>query len=147
MKDNEYRGQAHVFEAGVRLGGGGMADVYLGESGQDPDLHVAIKVLRATLDDAARAMFLREAEAAQRVAGPDVVKVVDWGDNPPFIAFEYIQGRTMGKELSERRAQQAYWSESELLDLFAQLVGALDAINRQVIHRDLKPDNIFYLDG
>lgn len=140
----EYRGQRFVFDAaGVRLGAGGMAEVYLGNRRDVPNEYVAIKVPLADLEQSQRELFLREAEAAQRVSSPHVVGVVDWGDNSPFIAFEYVQGSTLSKEIRIRQTEAKSWPAAELLLMYKQLVNAMAAINQHVIHRDLKPDNIF----
>lgn len=140
----QFRGRRFVFDSsGQRLGGGGMAEVYLGTRLDDPTQYVAIKVPLSGLGDSERQMFLREAEAAQRVSDPHVVGVVDWGDDPPFIAFEFVQGPTLAKELHTRQTERRRWDEAGLIGIYRQLVEAMAAINQQVIHRDLKPDNIF----
>jgi len=134
-----YRGQQFTFEVTRFLDQGGMGQVYEGTRQDDPAVRVAIKVPFPRHV----ATFLREAQAAQRVAGPYVVPVVDWGDGPPFIAFQFIAGPTLRTVLVDRRAQNKYWSEAELVDLFRQLVDAMRAINAHVVHRDLKPENAF----
>ena len=143
----EYRGQQFIFESGARLGGGGMAEVYHGTRRDDPVVHVAIKIPLPRLDPAIRDLFLREAEAAQRVSSPHIVKVVDWGDNPPFIAFEFIEGTTLAQEIYGRQGENRLWSERELAGLYRQLASGMLAINQEVIHRDIKPDNIFLQDA
>jgi len=134
-----YRGQQFTFEVTRFLDQGGMGQVYEGTRQDDPTVRVAIKVPfpRHT------STFLREAVAAQRVAGPHVVPVVDWGDGPPFIAFQFIAGSTLRTVLVDRRARNEYWSEADLVGLFHQLVDAMQAINAHVVHRDLKPENAF----
>jgi len=124
-----------------------MAEVYLGTRDDAPEIHVAIKVPRQDLDEAIRTLFLREAEAALRVSGPHVVRVVDWGEEPPFIAFEFIEGGTLAAELQNRQREQRFHSEADLVGLCRQLVEGMSAINGEVIHRDLKPDNVFIDDG
>jgi eukaryotic-like serine/threonine-protein kinase len=140
-----YQGQQFAFEASARIGAGGMGEVYVGHRVDAPDEHFALKVplpqFAADVD-----VFLREAEAAARVSGPNVVRVIDWGDPPPFIAFEFIEGTTLDKVLRERGGEERFWSETELVGVYAQLVDALRAINKHVIHRDLKPDNTFVLE-
>ena len=125
------------------LGAGGMGQVFHGWLVDQPSSRVAIKVPLPGLDVQLQELFLREAEAAQAVQGVNVVKVVDWGLAPPFIAFEYIDAPTLEHEIDRRQHAQAYWSEPELINLYGQLVSALGAINTKVIHRDLKPSNIF----
>lgn len=143
----QYRGKQFVFDVGPRLGTGGMAEVYLGTRDDAPDTHVAIKVPRGDLDQVIRALFLREVEAALRVSGRHVVRVVDWGEEPPFVAFEFIEGGTLAEALQNRQREQRLYSEADLVDLYRQLVEGMSAINSEVIHRDLKPDNIFFDDG
>jgi hypothetical protein len=92
-------------------------------------------------------MFLREAEAASRINHPNVVQLIDWGDSPPFIAFEFVEGRTMDRVIEERRSTQSELRVSELLPLIRSLVAGLEAINRVLVHRDIKPGNIFLTDN
>ncbi len=135
-----YHGQRFTFEVTRFLDQGGMGQVYEGMRQDDPAVRVAIKVPFPGY----AATFLREAEAAERVAGPHVVPVVDWGDGtPPFIAFQFIDGLTLRRVLGDRRARNEYWSEAELVGLFRQLVEAMQAINTHVVHRDLTPGNVF----
>jgi hypothetical protein len=134
-----YCGQRFTFEVTRFLDQGGMGQVYEGTRQDDPAVRVAIKV---PFPDYA-ATFLREAQVAERVAGPHVVPVVDWGDGPPFIAFQFIDGLTLRRVLDGRRARGEYWPETELIDLFRQLVDAMQAINTHVVHRDLTPGNVF----
>jgi serine/threonine protein kinase len=142
-----YSGQSHSFEEITLLSdAGGFANVYLAAEVGNPDHKVAIKVPKTGLPPHVADAFLREAEAATRVASPYVVELVDWGDNPPFIAYEYMASGTLGREIDRRQQANEPWSVAELIDLFSQLVTGMDAINAQVVHRDLKPDNI-YLDA
>lgn len=143
----EYRGQQFIFDAQARLGAGGMAEVYLGILRDDPSIRVAIKIPLPDLDDNYRSLFLREADAAQAVNNTHVVHVVDWGDGPTFIAYEFIEGGTLVNELRRRQGEQLFWSEEQLINLYRQLVEAMTAINEIVIHRDLKPENIFLQDS
>ncbi len=142
----DFQGKRFRFDTKVRLGAGGMAEVYLASPREQPDMNVAIKIPLSSLPPEVRDMFLREAEAAQRVSSPHVVQVVDWGDSPPFIAFEYVDATTLADELRTRLGGGAFWSLGELLALYRQLVLGMKAINEQVVHRDLKPENMFLAD-
>jgi serine/threonine protein kinase len=143
----DYTGQHHRYESAGRIGHGGMAEVYEGWAKDDPTVHVALKVPLPHLSREGADLFLREAQAAQRVSGPHVVPVVDWGQSPDFIAFEFIDGPTLDTELHTWQREQRVRGDRELVPLFRQLVAAMKAINTQVIHRDLKPANIFVVDG
>ncbi len=138
----DFKGRRFVFQAGERIGAGGMGEVLFGRS-SDGSQEVAIKRPLAALAPEDRELFLREAAAAARAAGPGVVRVIDWGDSPPFIAYELVRDPTLDRELVRRRATNEPWSVPELLDVYAQLVAALKTINQHVLHRDLKPPNIF----
>lgn len=138
----EFLGRLGVYEVGERLGGGGMAEVFKGKS-KDGSIEVAIKKPLSSLSSEYRALFLREAEAASRAAGQGVVRVVDWGDNPSFIAYELVGDPTLEREIEQRRAAKQPWSANELTKIFDQLACALRTINQHVLHRDLKPANIF----
>jgi hypothetical protein len=91
----EYQGQQFIFEAGARLDGGGMAEVYYGTRKDDPAVRVAIRIPLPELPPSAQAVFLPEAEAASQVSSSQVVRVVDWGDQPSFIAYEFIDCITL----------------------------------------------------
>lgn len=109
----EFVGRHGVYRLGRLLGGGGMAEVFRGKAKDGSS--VAIKKPRASLVPDAQAIFLREAEAAAKVAGKHVVRVIDWGDAPPFIAFELVQDPTLDKEIDRRRAAREPWSNPELV--------------------------------
>src|SRR5262249_23779788 len=118
-----------------------MAEVLFGQSVSDPKRAVAIKVPLPDLPQDVRALFLREAAAAQRVNDARVVPVIDFGDaageTPPFIAFEFIDAPTLGKEIARRARDARPMSVGEFLPLALELIGALEAINQVVVHRDV----------
>ena len=115
-----------------------MANVYLGTRSDKPDVYAALKVPRGDLTPETQSLFLREVQSAQRVAHPNVVRLVDWGDDPAFIAFEFVGGGTVAEDLRERQATKAFWPEAELIGVFRQLVEGMTAINAELVHRDLK---------
>jgi len=132
-----------------KLGQGGMAAVYLGFN---PRLNkkVAVKVLPMSSverDSGSKVRFVREAQMAARVESPHLVNVIDVDEDSSGLAFyvmEYVQGISAGDYLKRVRQTGAQGlSELEALDLcIAATVGLAAAHAKEVIHRDVKPDNI-----
>jgi eukaryotic-like serine/threonine-protein kinase len=85
--------------------------------------------------------FMREAHAAGRINHPNVVDIYDVGqhDNSYFLVMEYLQGEPLTSALARRDL-----TPSEVLTLLLPAMRGVAAAHRQlVVHRDLKPDNIF----
>lgn len=130
------------------LGEGGMGAVYLAE---DPKLkrRVAIKVVRALGGQQREVLerFQREAEISAALNHANVITVHDVGEEPgwgPFIAMEYLEGKSLAEHLKEGRL-----ALEAKLRILIQTLRALRAAHLQgIVHRDVKPDNIFVaLDG
>ncbi len=131
-----------------RLGRGGMGAVY---EGHDPalDRRVAIKTLtsEAIADAETRGRFEREARAAAKLAHPNIVTVHELGNfggkEKPYIVMEYLEGTDVAALISGSRGLPL----AEALDIVVQLCRALDfAHQKGVVHRDVKPANLRYLD-
>jgi serine/threonine-protein kinase len=149
--------QATASRAGQTLGGQYLLETLLGEGGMGSvyrarntqiDRVVAIKTLRPELAGNADIVerFLREARAANTVGHPNVVDIIDLGHDEhgaPFIVQEYLEGEDLDQYL-ERLARPL--SVQETLDLLMPIIEALEAAHgKGVVHRDLKPDNVFLL--
>nr|WP_259371932.1 serine/threonine-protein kinase [Caldimonas mangrovi] len=128
-----------------RLGEGGLGTVY---AAQDPLLSrlVAIKTLSLELSPEAReqfnAMFLNEARAAAGLNHPHIVTVFDAGTSPQgaYIAMELLKGKDLRQLLKEG------WRPTpvEAALLVRRIADALSyAHSKGVVHRDVKPANIF----
>ncbi len=129
-----------------KLGEGGMADVYLA---QDSFLNreVAIKILRGklSLDPVQLLRFQREANAASRLNHANIVEIYDVGEDngQHYIVMEYIQGKSLKELISQRGAMD----QQEAIQIMDQLLCAIiEAHKNNIIHRDIKPQNILVKD-
>ncbi|GAC1349888.1 MAG: hypothetical protein NVSMB27_27210 [Ktedonobacteraceae bacterium] len=122
------------------LGRGGFAEVYLGE-------HVylrrraAIKVLHTSLEDEDVNQFLAEAQILGRLTHPNIVQVFDYAveQGIPFLAMDYALHGT----LRQRHPRGSCLSLATTVAYVKQVAAALQyAHNHQVIHRDVKPENM-----
>ena len=126
------------------LAAGGFAVVYLAKRLRDK-LPVVIKVLKKSAtkaDPAALQRFSREAEVAEKIKHPNIIRTLAYGqskDDQLYIVLELLQGRTLA------RAIYAKPTDAELVhEILVQLMRGLSyAHGLGIVHRDLKPSNIF----
>jgi eukaryotic-like serine/threonine-protein kinase len=129
------------------VGEGGFATVYRAEQ-MEIHREVALKLLNPAADmrtqQAFQERFRREARTAARIDHPNVVTVFDFGIaeefGRPFMAMELLQGHDLEVELQDNGPMDA----QRLVPLFAEALEALgDAHKQGIIHKDLKPSNLF----
>ena len=130
-----------------KMGKGGMGVLY---RGFDPvlDREVAIKLMLADFTDDAEQMrprFYREAMAAAKLSHRNIVTIFEFAEesNTPYIVMEFLRGTPLGS----RMASQPPLSLDDKLNIVAQLCEGLSYAHEQgVVHRDVKPDNVFILE-
>jgi len=133
------------YTLGRVLGIGGMGAVYEAVHAYT-NRRVAVKILEpeyaASPDASAR--FLQEAQAPSSIGHPNIVEVLDAGEDPAvglYVVLEYLDGEDM-----ESAVERGHLDLAALLDVTLQLLDALGAAHaRGFVHRDIKPANVFLL--
>jgi len=125
------------------LGQGTMGVVF---KAYDPALerHAAIKIMNTgvNVDDELRARFFREARSAAKLSHPNIISIYELGESRkrPFIAMEYVEGEDLKAIIKKR----AFIPLKEKLRWVSHICEGLDyAHGHGVIHRDIKPGNVF----
>ncbi|WP_291637058.1 Stk1 family PASTA domain-containing Ser/Thr kinase [Clostridium sp.] len=130
------------YELLEKIGEGGMGTVYKAKC-HLLNRFVAVKILKAELGDNEDFLtrFRREATSIARLSDPNIVNVHDVGeeDHVNFIVMEYINGKTLKKVIKENGRLSA----EKTIDIVFQIAKALECAHiNNIIHRDIKPDNI-----
>jgi serine/threonine protein kinase len=126
------------------LGEGGMGRVYEAEH-TSVGRRFAVKLLRRHLaaNEQALARFRREARAAGALENEHIAAVLDFDtapDGAPFLVMEYLEGRSLGQLLADEGPLPVSRAANALLQVCRGLEAAHAA---GILHRDLKPDNLF----
>ncbi len=125
------------------IGSGGMAIVWRAEH-LVLGIPVALKMLRPVdaHSKVARARFEKEARTVAALTHPNVVHILEYGmhGDVPFFAMELLEGETLAKRLQRQKTLDA----TTVVWLVEQIARPVDKAHAKgIIHRDIKPDNIF----
>ena len=128
-----------------RIATGGMADVY---EANDLVLKriVTIKVMKEELlkNEINLQRFKNETASAASLSHPNIVRVFGYGaiEGRPYMASEFIKGQTLREKLNFSVAL----SLSDACEVMLQLTAGMDYVHKHnIVHRDIKPDNLFYM--
>lgn len=125
------------------LGKGGMGAVYLCQDG--PGL-VAIKVMRAAAGEDDDLRFAREGQIYGLLDHPNLIRLLDQGSSgeDAFLVLPVYAGES----LQDRLDRSGPLEPAEVFEVMEQTLAGLEAAHRQsIVHRDVKPDNLFLLEG
>ena len=125
----------------TKIGEGGMGEVYLAEDTKSA-VAFGVKILPAkVVGDTDRVLrFEHEAKSASALNHPNIITIYEINDEDEelFIAMEYVEGQTLAKKIKSRE-----FDLRQTLDVAIQIAAALAAAHEaNVIHRDIKPDNV-----
>ncbi|MEK7834085.1 MAG: serine/threonine-protein kinase, partial [Acidobacteriota bacterium] len=135
------------YQLGSCIGSGGMGEIYRARRLHIGDT-VAVKVLRPDVieNEKTRQRFYREARAAAALHHPNAVVIHDFGedtDGTAYIVMELLTGRSLRQLL----VSDGTIAPKRVYGIIRQACAALDAGHRNgIVHRDIKPDNIYLLD-
>jgi serine/threonine protein kinase len=126
----------------AKLGSGGMSTVYLARD-ETLDRQVAVKVMHREMSEQADQLqrFRGEARAVAKLSHPNVVAVIDAGEDGghPYIVFEYVEGETLKQRIGRVGALDVQEALAYAIEVAS---GLTVAHSRQMVHRDVKPQNV-----
>jgi hypothetical protein len=129
------------------LGRGGMGSVWRAEH-VELGSEVAVKLIAEGIASSETALgrFKREAKAAAALSSPHVVQIFDYGVDKdlPYIAMELLHGESLAQRLKVRRSLPP----AEVARVLTHIARAIDKAHKAgILHRDMKPDNVFVCKG
>lgn len=126
------------------LGRGGMGVVYMARQ-EMVDRRIALKLLRRDLasNENSRKRFLTEARAIARLTSEHTVTLLGYGETDngvPYLAMELLRGQSLARKIHAEG--RLHWTTA--LEYLVQISQSLSEAHRKgILHRDLKPDNVF----
>lgn len=136
-------GRLGDFQIQKLLGAGGMGFVFLANT-VGSNAPIALKVMKpavARISNAKR-RFLREAHATRTLKHPNIVSIYELGDidGTPYITMEYLQGQTLQSAMEQCKT----FTQERLIQFAREIASGLAfAHSRDLVHRDIKPGNLW----
>src|SRR5918999_107132 len=125
-----------------KLGSGGMSTVYLARD-ETLERWVAVKILHQEISDQPDQIerFRREARTVAQLSHPNLVAVIDAGEDGghPYIVFEYVEGETLKQRIARLGGLEVQEAVAYAIEVAR---GLTVAHSRQMVHRDVKPQNV-----
>ncbi|HBP8935686.1 TPA: serine/threonine protein kinase, partial [Escherichia coli] len=131
------------------LGQGGMGNVFLIEDKMN-DSRFALKTLQYYIpDDNNHRSLINEWEKARKIFHKNTIRYYGFHDGlsepkTPYLLMEYANSGSLEQFLKN---QNCFLDEDTCLEIFHQIINGMEAVNEVLIHRDIKPDNIFIDNG
>src|ERR1700761_1396960 len=126
----------------AKLGSGGMSTVYLAKD-ETLDRPVAVKLMHREMSEQPDQLerFRQEARSVAKISHPNVVSVIDAGEDGgyPYIVFEYVEGETLKARINRVGALDVQESLAYAIEVAR---GLTVAHARNMVHRDIKPQNV-----
>jgi serine/threonine protein kinase len=125
-----------------KIAEGGMGAIYKGRH-RDNGQIVAVKIMPAHMasNPVLLKRFEQEFRAASSLNHPNIVRALDYGDagSSPYLVMEFVEGESLGQKIE----RQGRMPEAEAIRIIAQVAQGLHRAHKQnLVHRDVKPDNI-----
>lgn len=144
VKDDENR----VYVMDEIIGQGGFGYVFKAHRKSDNFIFAVKTTLPSFGDSSAEEAFKNEIQSAAGIKGENIIRYefvhngYKFPELPPYIIMEYADGGTLGSILKKRRQAGKALELDVLINIFKQLTNGMSEINRTLVHRDIKPDNI-----
>lgn len=139
-----------TIELAQPLGGGAFGEVYAAVD-TETGAQYAVKFPKSSVlgGEAETLAFKNDLMAAGKVKHPNVVEVV-WASpetEPPYLVMERVTGGTLLGEIRRRAGTREQLSVDQVKRWFNDLINGAEAVNRVLLHRDIKPDNVLIADS
>lgn len=147
----DTRGNSYLLDE--IIGRGAFGYVFKAHREKDNEVFAVKTSLPSFGDSLSAQSFKNEIMAATKVVGANVIHYeyvhdgYTFPEYPPYIIMEYADGGTLKQALEKRKASGKLLTNDELTPIFVQLAEGMRIINQQLVHRDVKPDNILVCNG